>query len=1758
MDKQEYREIVGDIRRSYDQKEYDKVLMYAEELDMRKVSDSRVLEMIADSHGALGDLLTAKEMLLKAYEKTPMGRKLAYKLSELSIQLGDLDDAVDFYEDFCKMAPHDNDRYLLKYRLGKAGNVSKADLAKVLASYCSKEVDEKWMAELAALYDEIGEKEKCNEVCDDIILWFADGIYVQRALELKSKNGELTSFQKNKLEQIKAEALAEASIPETRVSEPEPEEERELRPDNNVPKELGPEDLNSILEEYITIEDAVAPPEPVREEVMAEAMVDLDDAIDYVDISEPETEVIPIKEIRAAADASGDAETDIEEAKAEAAKAAAVESVLAGRNNEMMNQKIESEVINADSFIEELELKTAPVHEAVQEKIAESMGQPSSPEEIPDVLSGSLQKEQPAVQPAEAEPEAEEPVAEAAAEEPAEAEPEIIYPTIPAYPEAPEGSVLTEEEEAAFLNEALEIEAEPEAEPAFAEPAAATQVFELSWNDPKAEPVVESIPKEEEIPEEPAAEEPVVEPAAVEEPAAQIPVQEAPAAQAAPAVEPRPVFSTPGGKPFSNIEAMQSARTAPPKDDASFWKMPEELTFEEEPGDEEFAEPVYGSHRWFEEPQKPEPDFEEPVFGSHRFVPQPEVEETEEAEELEEVYIEQVEPEPIVVEPAEEEAGTPEHVSTIRTTSSGAELLGLYAATKSLGSPDQLSEKAAYVKKPELGGKKTLPPEMFADPTSEPEYYEGPAFIQITKERPAVDPDAELMMPEAPEGFDLTETEEDAFFNGAMNIEAEQKEEPAFAEHEKTAREFEQSWQEPAADPIADFFPKEENEEEEAAAEAPDLFVTKPKITLPSPEELELTDDEEEAFFGGAMDIEAEQKEDAATEEHEKIAREFEQSWNEPEEDPLSDYFFDDEVPGEESDPEEPAEETGEEAVTEAEGEPEEEFAPEEIAEAEETIEETEEAAEAEAEGEPEEEKIPEEEFVQAEAFAPAEEVTPEEENVPEEEPAPAEIFSTAELSKTLGDEIPGLDEEEFEEEPALDSTGFLNDFVREFQETERAKAAPEELGEFEKAMREFDLAQAAMERGLPDEETRFIPTAEVKERLALEEAIENAAPIPVKDAEEIDVAGSELVNELFAREDAEDVFLQDVTEEPEDEALEDEEPKAAPFMFSVMPHSSVEEVVPDIVKERQAKAEEAARKAAEEEATRIAAAEEAARLAAEAEAAKKAAAEEAARLAAQEKAARIAATEEEAARLAAEEEAARRAEASAARKAGEEAARLAAEVEAIRAAGAATSDEPTAEPSVFVPLKDIEKGVADTGVPAEEIPSEFDRAVQEFELGHGDVGESDWAKELPITEPQVDEAPIIEITTPLPTIDEINEAAAATSELSDFEKAVRAFDEGKAEAEDFTRSEFESAMGEVMEEATEPWAEPEFGMPDFAGSEFAKPEFLGNDFNVGDRYETEDLMKAAEEKEVEELSGFEKALREFEKEKEEAAIEPLAGEPEFEPEEEAPVPIMEVPQERIVPEPAPEIPKYDIPDDLKEELSEFLLIDGMEDRICNTISSIIQRKRAGDATGGHLIVTGDAKSGKTYLTISVIKAVGKEIGSSTGRVAKVKAESLNGKDMNKVFGKISGSDLIIENAGYLNDDTVRKLIEAMNESTSGTMVVLEGNQLGIENIMTKNPELAEFFHTRLDLDELSLSQWAQLACDYAKEKGYVVGDMALLALHAKIDEMNLPTTRLIVSDVQGIIDQAIEKADRRTSARFRAKSKKNGERLELNEADFM
>ena len=249
---------------------------------------------------------------------------------------------------------------------------------------------------------------------------------------------------------------------------------------------------------------------------------------------------------------------------------------------------------------------------------------------------------------------------------------------------------------------------------------------------------------------------------------------------------------------------------------------------------------------------------------------------------------------------------------------------------------------------------------------------------------------------------------------------------------------------------------------------------------------------------------------------------------------------------------------------------------------------------------------------------------------------------------------------------------------------------------------------------------------------------------------------------------------------------------------------------------------------------------------------------------------------------------------------------------------------------------------------------------------------------------------------------------------------------------------------------------------------------------------------------------------------------------------------------------------EFVISDEFRNELKEFLLIDGIEEEIRQACQNISDRKRSGDAAGGNLIITGDKKSGKTYLAIAVIKAVIKEVGSGSGKVVKVQAQPLNGKDIGAVLKKVEGRDLIIENVGYLKDETIRDLIAALKGGMFSQMVVLEGNMLAIENILVHFPEIRELFASRIDIQELTITQWAEVAKKYALDQGYVIDAMAELALHARIDKINVPNARLGLGDIKDIVDSAIAKASKKNNGKlFAAFSKKSKGEIVLTESDF-
>ena len=207
MDKQEYREFLEEIKYEYEGENYKKVITYAEELDPRRIKESRILEMVSDSYLRLGYIEEARDVLALAYDKNNPKKQIIYRLCELSIEIDDLDKAVEYYEDYSHAARGDSKRYILKYEIGKAGGVSVNDLIKVLESYNNVEKDERWQYELASLYHEAGESGKCVSLCDEIFLWYGDGEYVKKALELKNRHTSLSPAQQRQYEYMMREYM---------------------------------------------------------------------------------------------------------------------------------------------------------------------------------------------------------------------------------------------------------------------------------------------------------------------------------------------------------------------------------------------------------------------------------------------------------------------------------------------------------------------------------------------------------------------------------------------------------------------------------------------------------------------------------------------------------------------------------------------------------------------------------------------------------------------------------------------------------------------------------------------------------------------------------------------------------------------------------------------------------------------------------------------------------------------------------------------------------------------------------------------------------------------------------------------------------------------------------------------------------------------------------------------------------------------------------------------------------------------------------------------------------------------------------------------------------------------------------------------------------------------------------------------------------------------------------------------------------------
>ncbi|MCD7833075.1 MAG: ATP-binding protein [Lachnospiraceae bacterium] len=195
LDKYEYNLKLEEIDKLVDQGDYEEAANLADTIEWRRVRNVRTLCLISEIYEAAGKLDKSKDMLVRAYRKSPVGRNVLYRLVEVTTALGEYDEALEYFAEYVQTAPHDNNRYILKYKIYRGRGSSTEELISILEEYLGQEYTERWAYELAVLYQEAGQIQKCMATCDDLVLWFHTGKYVKKALEMKKRYAVLTPKQ---------------------------------------------------------------------------------------------------------------------------------------------------------------------------------------------------------------------------------------------------------------------------------------------------------------------------------------------------------------------------------------------------------------------------------------------------------------------------------------------------------------------------------------------------------------------------------------------------------------------------------------------------------------------------------------------------------------------------------------------------------------------------------------------------------------------------------------------------------------------------------------------------------------------------------------------------------------------------------------------------------------------------------------------------------------------------------------------------------------------------------------------------------------------------------------------------------------------------------------------------------------------------------------------------------------------------------------------------------------------------------------------------------------------------------------------------------------------------------------------------------------------------------------------------------------------------------------------------------------------------
>ena len=439
VDREEFQIKLDEINSLVSRKNYKDALKIIKTIDWRKVKNVRTLCMVGEVYAANKKYSESREIFLLAYHRAQLGKTILYRLIEVSIKMNDLEEAQEYYEEFIRIAPKDNTRYVLQYKIAAAKKVPLEKQIQILEKHKAREMTERWSYELAKLYYKAGNYDKCIEACDDMVIWFHDGKYVIRALQLKMKLVDLTPAQQEIYEENLLSSAQEKEKTAKKAVEKKATEKKTEEPVKETVEEKAQEPVKETAEEKAQ--------EPVKEAAEEKAQEPVKEAVEEK-AQEPVKEVAEekaqelVKEI---------AEEKTQELVKEEPKHKTDIETIVIEDEKSFQKRITSSI--RDIFRKKFKPAEEELYRAEEDlKVMHTVGKINYSDVIPErviipddvpPLEPEIIKQEP-IEVAEPEPEVEEPVVEPEpeVEEPAvEPEPEVEEPVVEPEPEIEEPAV---------------------------------------------------------------------------------------------------------------------------------------------------------------------------------------------------------------------------------------------------------------------------------------------------------------------------------------------------------------------------------------------------------------------------------------------------------------------------------------------------------------------------------------------------------------------------------------------------------------------------------------------------------------------------------------------------------------------------------------------------------------------------------------------------------------------------------------------------------------------------------------------------------------------------------------------------------------------------------------------------------------------------------------------------------------------------------------------------------------------------------------------------------------------------------------------------------------------------------------------------------------------------------------------------------------------------------------------------------------------